>query len=102
MQLALLSQRLQSADPKSSKFSERQHYCEDERLSIGASGSPFLALAVAYDSVPVLTPDLLQLWIDFCASFMNVAGYMPKGKAEEKELLQLQDRVKNLNLVSKL
>jgi len=94
--------RLQSAEPEDSKFHGRQHYCEDERFSIAASGSPFLALAVPHDSVPTLTPDLLQLWIDFCASFMDVQGYMPDGPAQARELLQLQDRVKNLNLVSKL
>ena len=95
--------RLRSAEPETSwQFSDRQHYCEDERLSIAASGTPFLALAVAHGSVPTLTSDLLQLWIDFCASFMNMADYVPVGKAQTITYNELAVRVKRLDLVSKL
>ena len=95
--------RLRSAEPETSwQFSDRQHYCEDERLSIAGSGTPFLALAVAHGSIPTLTPELLQLWIDFCASFMNMADYVPVGKAQTITYNELAVRVKDLDLVSKL
>lgn len=94
--------KLQSANHNESKYYARQHYCEDERLSIGPTGSAFLALAVDLNTVPTLTPDALQTWIDFCASFLNVADYEPKGKAEKKAKDDLVERIKRLNLESKL
>ena len=90
--------RLRSGNHEESKYYTRQPYCEDERLSVACAGTPFLALAVERDSVPTLTPSLLQTWIDFCASFLNVEGYDPKGPSEKKVQQELVARVLSLNL----
>ena len=77
---------LQAGDYKKSKFSVRPHYCEDPRLSFGVKGSPYLALAVDRAQTPPLTLQTLQMWIDFCASLMDLDAYVPNGKAETRTL----------------
>ena len=49
-----------------------------------AEGIQFKALLVDADSVPLLTPDLLQKWIDFCAMFLDLDNYKPHGPAEKQ------------------
>ena len=65
-------------------------------------GTPFLALAVERNSVPTLTPSLLQMWIDFCASFLNLAELEPEGPAQRKTLREMTERVRMLDIASKL
>ena len=43
--------QLFSPDHKLTKYSDKQHYCEDEHLSLGPPGMDLLALAVDRDSV---------------------------------------------------
>ena len=62
-----------------SKFETRQLFCEDTRLPIGYAGAPYLALAVGKGSVPELTRSLLQVWIEFCASVLDLSTYKPHG-----------------------
>ena len=84
--------RLQSGDHEQTRFYDRKLYCEDERLSVACTGTPFLGLAVDRGSVPKLTPSLLQMWLDFCASFMDIEGYDPKGPSEKKVQQELLAR----------
>ena len=42
-----------------------------------------MALLVDADSVPDLTPDLLQCWIDVCALFLDLDNYNPQVAAEK-------------------
>ena len=93
---------VESINHQNSVFNTRQLYCEDTRLSIGFAGTPYLALAVDKGSVPTLTPELLQIWIDFCASFLNLSAYKPNGPAERKTLQILIERVTKLNLRSRI
>ena len=94
--------RLKSGDHLETRFYQRQPYCEDERLSVACTGTPFLGLAVERDSVPTLTPSLLQMWIDFCASFLNVEGYDPKGPSEKKTKQIILARIISMNLKDKV
>ena len=71
-------------------------------ITSGAAGSSFLALALAADSVPTLNHKYLQMWLDFCASFLNLAEVVPDGKAQERTLQQMQERVSRMNLSSRL
>ena len=57
-------------------------YCGETRLSFPATGIKYLALHVDADTVPDLTPDLLQHWIDFCSMFFDVENYNPTGPTE--------------------
>ena len=93
---------VESVNHQNSVFNTRQLYCEDTRLSIGCAGTPYLALAVDEGSVPTLTPKLLQIWIDFCASFLNLSAYQPSGPAQRKTLHILIQRVTKLNLRAKI
>ena len=93
---------LKSGNLEDTRFYIRQLYCEDERLSVACAGTPFLGLAVERDSVPTLTPGLLQMWIDFCASFLDVEGYDPKGPSEKKVQRDLLARILSLNLKDKV
>jgi hypothetical protein len=65
-------------------------------------GTPFLALAVERNSVPTLTPSLLQMWIDFCASFLNLAECEPEGPAQKKVLREMMERIRRMDVASKL
>ena len=93
---------LRSADHEETQFANRKLYCEDERLSIGPAGSGFLALVVEYNELPMMTPDLLQQWIDFWATFVDLEGYTPAGPAERKAVEDLKVRVANLDLVTRM
>ena len=73
-----------SCDWKKGPGYNRQIYCEEPALSLPAEGIQFKALLVDADSMPLLTPDLLQTWIDFCAMFSDLDNYKPYGPAEEK------------------
>ena len=91
-----------SVNHKRSKFETRQLYCEDARLSIGCAGTPYLALAVDKGSVPELTPSLLQVWIDCCASFLDLSTYKPQGPNMRKAVEGLTERVAKMNVSAKL
>ena len=71
-------------------------------ITSGPTGSSFLALALAADSVPTLNHKYLQMWLDFCASFLNLAEVVPQGPAQEKTLKQMTERVKKMNIGSRL
>ena len=58
---------------------DRHNYCESPGLSLPAQGIRYLALLVDANSVPDLTPDLLQYWIDFCSLFLDLDNYHPRG-----------------------
>ena len=70
----------------------RQIYCEEPALSLPAEGIQFKALLVDADSVPLLTPDLLQKWIDFCAMFLDLENYTPQGPAESRARRYMAER----------
>ena len=55
-------------------------------------GYPYFALLVDADSVPNLTPDLLQKWIDFCAMFLDLDNYESVGQAEKRALRHMAGR----------
>jgi len=52
--------------------------------------------------VPTLTPSLLQMWIDFCASFLNLAECEPEGPAQKKVLREMMERIRRMDVASKL
>ena len=85
-----------------SKFETRQLFCDDTRLPIGYAGAPYLALAVDKGSVPELTPSLLQVWIDFCASFLDLSTYKPQGAQMSKSVEGLTESVAKVSLCAKL
>ena len=93
---------IQAADHKDSKYWARQLYCEDQRLSIPHAGAPFLALAVDKKKTPTLTPELLQMWLDFCASFVDLDNFQPQGPAERKAKKSMQEQVGLFELSSRL
>ena len=55
-------------------------------------GIQYLALLVDADSVPDLTPHLLQYWIDFCALFLDLDKYEPVGPAEKRAVTYMAKR----------
>ena len=93
---------LHSGNHRQSKYRRRQLYCHSEALSIAYVGTPFLALAVDHETMPTLTPDLLQKWIDFCASFLDIEAYRPNGPAMIKAKKDLVERVAALKISSKM
>ena len=93
---------IQAADHKESKYYARQLYCEDQRLSIPHAGAPFLALAVDKNKTPTLTPELLQTWLDFCASFVDLDNFEPQDQAERKAKKSMQEQVRRFELSSRL
>ena len=76
--------------------------CHELPPNIGCVGTPILALAEERNSVPTLTPSLLQMWIDFCASFLNLAECEPEGPAQKKVLWGMTERVRTLDIASRL
>ena len=38
------------------------------------------------------------MWIDFCASFLNLAECQPEGPAQKKVLLEMKERVRMLDI----
>ncbi len=52
--------------------------------------------------MPILTLELLQIWIDFGASFLNIADYKPNDPAEKKAQKTLVERIKKLNIQSRM
>ena len=69
---------------------------------MGYAGAPYLALAVDKGTVPELTPSLLQVWIDLCASFLDLSTYKPQVADMRTAVEGLTERVANLNLCAKL
>ena len=88
----------------SEKHWDKQHYCEDERLSLGPQGTDVLALAVDRNKTQTLTKEDMQQVIDWCASFYDFdkADVRAKTKSERRTLRELRERVSRLNLASKL
>ena len=70
----------------------RHIYCESAGLSLPGEGIRYLALLVDANSVPDLTPDLLQYWIDFCSLFLDLDNYDPQGPAEKKAHVYMAQR----------
>ena len=93
---------LRSGNHKQSKYHRRQLYCHSKALSIACVGTPFLALAVDRDKCNTLIPDLLQVWLDFCASFLDIEAYQPKGPAMNKAKKDLVQRVADLKISSRM
>ena len=71
---------------------DRHIYCESAGLSLPGEGMRYLALLVDANSVPDLTPDLLQYWIDFCSLFLDLDFFDPQGPAEKKALGYMAQR----------
>ena len=64
---------LEAADWSTSNYASCQIFCEDQHMSLGAVGFPYLALAVDCATTPVLNAETLQKWIAFCAFFWHLA-----------------------------
>ena len=97
--------KLFSPDHKLSvKHWDKQHYCEDARLSLGPQGTDVLALAVDRDKTPTLTKEDVQQVIDSCASWYDFdkADVRAETRSERRTLRELRERVSRLNLASKL
>ena len=79
----------------SEKHSDKQHYCEDPRLSLGPQGTDVLALAVDRNKTHTLDKEDVQEVIDWCASFYDFdkVDVRAKTKSEKKTLSQMKERV---------
>ena len=93
---------VQTAPWKDTKHGQRRIYCEDEKLIIANPGKPFRALAIPYGSVPTLTSNDLQMWLDPAASFLNLEEVQVTGQGQKTALKMLRDGVAKLDIASKL
>ena len=83
---------IDSCDWKQGPGHRRHIYCESPGLSLPAQGIRYKALLVDADSVPNLTPELLQHWIDFCSMFLDLENYEPQGQAERRARYFMAER----------
>ncbi len=90
---------LTSIDHKKTKYCDRIRYCEDRRLSIAHTGTPFLALAVDAGSIPELDADHLQKWLTMCASFIKLERFPDPTRSQRKTQDQM---IKLVQLMGKL